>query len=188
MLLHRVVSFLAAALVILSCAYFAAQTAPSAPDRPWKSPYEQQIQTQNHNLPAPNFVVDPNKAYSLAELVDLAEQHDPQTRFAWERAKAQAAALGIARSEWYPVLGALASGEPGKVGKENVEMSIGGASDRRRHLRPSLDLHRIATVQARETPAANPATPARNLFPEPRCTPCRGNSENAPHFAHRQVR
>jgi outer membrane protein len=116
MLLHRVASFLAASLVILSCANFAAQTAPSAPDRPWKSPYEQQIQTQNHNLPAPNFVVDPNKAYSLAELVDLAEQHNPQTRFAWERAKAQAAALGIAKSEWYPVLGALASGEVDRNG------------------------------------------------------------------------
>ena len=116
MLMHRVASFLAGFLVILSCANLAAQTAPATPDRPWTSPDEQQIQTQNHNLPAPNFVVDPNKAYSLSELVDLAQQHNPETRFAWERAKSQAAALGIAKSEWYPVLGALASGEVDRNG------------------------------------------------------------------------
>ena len=61
--------------------------------------------------PRRNSAVDPNKAYTLPELVDLAEQHNPETRFAWERAKAQAAALGIAKSEWYPVLGAMAAGE-----------------------------------------------------------------------------
>jgi outer membrane protein len=56
----------------------------------------------------PGFAVDPAKTYSLAELVDLAELHNPQTRFAWERARAQAAALGIARSELYPTLVAVA--------------------------------------------------------------------------------
>ncbi len=116
MLLHRVDSFLGGFLVILSCANLAGQAAPATPDRPWKSSYEQQIQTQNRNLPTPNFTVDLNTAYSLPELVDLAEQHNPQTRFAWERAKAQAAALGIAKSEWYPVLGALASGEVDRNG------------------------------------------------------------------------
>jgi outer membrane protein TolC len=93
----------------LACA--AAQSAPSTPDHPWTSAYEQQIQTQNQSIPAPKFTLDPNKAYSLPELVDLAEQHNPETRLAWERAKAQAGALGIARSELYPVLGALAAGE-----------------------------------------------------------------------------
>ena len=37
------------------------------------------------------------KTYSLAELIDLAEAHNPETRVAWEGAKAEAAALGIAR-------------------------------------------------------------------------------------------
>jgi outer membrane protein TolC len=98
-------------LVVLGCISGGAQTAPATPDRPWTSPYGQQIQTQNQGLPAPKFTVDANKAYSLAELVDVAEQHNPETRFAWERAKAQAAALGIAKSEWYPVLGAIAAGQ-----------------------------------------------------------------------------
>jgi outer membrane protein len=38
----------------------------------------------------------------------LAEAHNPETRFAWERARAQAAAVGIARSELYPALAAAA--------------------------------------------------------------------------------
>lgn len=98
-------------LVVSALGCAVAQNAPPTPDRPWTSGYEQQIQIQNQSLPAPKFALDPNKAYSLPELVDLAEQHSPQTRFAWERAKAHAAALGIARSEWYPTLGAIAAGQ-----------------------------------------------------------------------------
>jgi len=52
--------------------------------------------------------VDPSRAYSLVELIDLAEAHNPQTRFAWERARAQAATLGVARSELFPTLAATA--------------------------------------------------------------------------------
>lgn len=52
--------------------------------------------------------IDPLKTYSLPELVDLAESHNPETRVAWERARAQAAAWGIARSELYPTLAAAA--------------------------------------------------------------------------------
>jgi outer membrane protein TolC len=44
----------------------------------------------------------------LAELIDLAEAHNPETRAAWENARAQAAALGIARSELFPTLAAVA--------------------------------------------------------------------------------
>jgi outer membrane protein len=105
---------LASCLAVGVSARVSAQTAPLTPGHPWTSPYEQQVQTQNQSLPAPKFAVDPIRSYSLPELVDLAEQHNPETRFAWERAKAQAAALGIARSEWYPVLGAIAAGDVGR--------------------------------------------------------------------------
>jgi outer membrane protein len=44
----------------------------------------------------------------LPELIDLAEAHNPATRVSWERARAQAAALGISRSELYPTLAAAA--------------------------------------------------------------------------------
>src|SRR6185369_1718280 len=36
------------------------------------------------------------------------QSHNPETRFAWERARAQGAALGVARSELYPTLAAVA--------------------------------------------------------------------------------
>ena len=54
------------------------------------------------------FAIESDKTYSLAELIDLAEAHNPETRVAWENARAQAAALGIARSELYPTLSAVA--------------------------------------------------------------------------------
>jgi outer membrane protein TolC len=44
----------------------------------------------------------------LAELIDLAEAYNPETRVAWESARAQAAVLGIAGSELYPTLSAVA--------------------------------------------------------------------------------
>jgi len=105
-----------ASIVIFGCVSAGAQSAPPTHDRPWTSPFEQQIRTQNQSVALPKFTVDPNKAYSLPELVDLAQQHNPETRFAWERAKAQAAALGIAKSELYPVLGAIVSGEADRSG------------------------------------------------------------------------
>jgi outer membrane protein len=97
--------------VVAACGRAFGQAAPATPDRPWTSPEAQQIRTYSTSVPQPPFIIDPNKAYSLPELVDLAEQHNPATRFAWERAKAQAATLGIARSEWYPVISAVAAAQ-----------------------------------------------------------------------------
>jgi outer membrane protein len=55
--------------------------------------------------------IDPAKTYSLADLINLAETQKPETREAWERARAQAATLGIAKSELYPTLAATAVAE-----------------------------------------------------------------------------
>ncbi|MFZ0706054.1 MAG: TolC family protein [Candidatus Korobacteraceae bacterium] len=96
---------------VAACGCSLGQAAPATPDRPWTSPDAQQIRTFSSSVPQPPFTIDPNKAYSLPELVDLAEQHNPATSLAWERAKSQAAVLGIARSEWYPVLSAVAAAQ-----------------------------------------------------------------------------
>jgi outer membrane protein len=48
--------------------------------------------------------IDRAHAYSLAELIDLAERNNPLTRIAWERARQRADELGIARSSYFPVL------------------------------------------------------------------------------------
>ncbi len=45
--------------------------------------------------------------YTLSELVNIAEENNPDTRVAWQNAKARAADLGIAKSTLYPTLAAV---------------------------------------------------------------------------------
>jgi outer membrane protein len=85
-----------------------AQSPPASPDRPWHTSGELEITNDAKRLRQPVFPVKPDKDYSLPELIDLAEAHNPETRVAWENARAQAAALGIARSELFPTLSAVA--------------------------------------------------------------------------------
>jgi outer membrane protein len=53
-------------------------------------------------------ILDPVHPYTLAELIDIAEHHNPNTRTIWERAKQKARELGLAKSTYYPDLDALA--------------------------------------------------------------------------------
>jgi outer membrane protein len=60
--------------------------------------------------------IDAAHPYSLAELIDIAEQNNPTTRIAWERAKQKAESLGIARSEYFPLLtGIVAFGDSRQI-------------------------------------------------------------------------
>jgi outer membrane protein TolC len=54
--------------------------------------------------------IDPQKRYELAELVDLAQRLNPETRAAWERARQAAIGVGLVESEYSPVLTLLALG------------------------------------------------------------------------------
>jgi outer membrane protein len=90
------------------CRIASGQSLPPSPDRPWHGPGEQRIEAYARKVPDTRYSIDHAKTYSLAELIDLAESHNPETRVAWERARVQAAALGIARSELYPTLAAIA--------------------------------------------------------------------------------
>jgi len=97
---------LSLALQLGSCAL--AQSAPVSWNHPWHSSDEQQFvrdATAEHMHELPD---NPVKTYSLSELIDLAESNNPETRVAWERARAQAASFGVARSELYPTLAAAA--------------------------------------------------------------------------------
>jgi outer membrane protein TolC len=85
-----------------------AQAAPVSPDRPWQSRDGQQLAREIQRLPNSSRSIDPSRVYTLVELIDLAETRHPATRLAWENAAAQAAAFGIARSELYPTLAAVA--------------------------------------------------------------------------------
>src|ERR1700730_9920095 len=54
------------------------------------------------------IVLDPAHSYTLAELIEIAEHHNPSTRIVWERAKQRAGELGLAKSAYYPELEGLA--------------------------------------------------------------------------------
>ncbi len=53
-------------------------------------------------------ILDSAQPYTLAELIDVAEQHNPSTHMVWERAKQKAGELGLAKSAYYPKLDGLA--------------------------------------------------------------------------------
>ena len=95
--------------MLLAPALACAQSAPPAANHPWELPSGSQ---QPLKLPAhrAEFVPDPNQTYALADLVNIAEQNNPETRVAWEAAKTRAADLGISRSTLYPTLAAVAVG------------------------------------------------------------------------------
>ena len=87
-----------------------AQQAPPTSSQPWDaSQAKQPFKAPPRLAPAPTL--DPSKIYTLAELVNIAEQNNPDTRVAWENAKARAADLGIAQSTLYPTLAAAALAE-----------------------------------------------------------------------------
>src|ERR1700758_3887512 len=92
-----------------------AQSAPVSPYRPWRTTAEISLETDARNIPDLRFTLDPAKMYSLPELIDLAEAHNPATRVSWERARAQAANLGVARSELFPTLVAAALSQTGRA-------------------------------------------------------------------------
>ena len=85
-----------------------AQTAPALPERPWHGSGMQEIQNDARQFRESRFSIEPDRMYSLPELIDLAETHNPETRIAWEGARAQLAVLGVAHSELYPNLAAIA--------------------------------------------------------------------------------
>jgi outer membrane protein TolC len=95
---------------------FARDDAPPSPVRPWAPPslpgYEgelrgyQPTEAEQRYLPA----IDPRKTYNLAELIDIAQRSNPETRVAWERARMAAAAVGLTESAYYPYIVAAAAG------------------------------------------------------------------------------
>jgi outer membrane protein len=63
-----------------------------------------------HSVPQGTVAqLDTNHTYSLAELIDIAERNNPETRVAWERARQRAEELGIAKSSYYPLLAGQAA-------------------------------------------------------------------------------
>ena len=93
--------------------------APSLSERPWQAP---DLRNFASELAAPKKAeADAQKDYELAELIDLAESINPQTKVAWEQAKQDASAVGLAQSQYYPVLALQAAA---KYGREPVPVPL----------------------------------------------------------------
>jgi len=104
--------FLAFFFLQFSYSVCAQNSAPPSPDKPWRpstlGDYERELsqisQANSNGVP-----VDAEKTYDLPQLIDIAERSHPQTRVAWEQARAGARAVGLSESAYYPFLAALAS-------------------------------------------------------------------------------
>ena len=114
---------------LAGCASWAVDMAPERPDQPWapavtatgeivpgeKNPtetasgYVLPSNAELTKLPQP-FAVDRQRAYSLPELIDIAQMNNPLTRTAWNEARKVALAAGIAESAYLPRITATAVG------------------------------------------------------------------------------
>ena len=107
---------IAVALLIGMCAFGASGAdalkglkAPGSPESPWQPPDLSEFTSVLKAKAEPE--ADAQKDYELAELIDLAESANPETKTAWERAKQAASAVGLARSEYFPMLALRASAD-----------------------------------------------------------------------------
>jgi outer membrane protein len=106
--------FLSLQLFIAIAAARARNDVPPASDRSWAPPglskYEAELATNRFNRTESVHVsINPRKVYNLADLIDIAERTNPETRVAWERARQAAAAVGLSESAYYPYLAASAA-------------------------------------------------------------------------------
>jgi outer membrane protein len=57
--------------------------------------------------PSAQAVTEPGRVYDLPDLIDLAQQTNPETRAAWQATRAAAARVGIAEGAYLPTLSAI---------------------------------------------------------------------------------
>jgi outer membrane protein TolC len=129
--MHRhvaLVAFMLVALLLGGCATSAIVMAPESPDRPWtpttgpdgeiiageppprgqpdNNTYVLPSNRELENTPLPRLDIERRRAYSLPELIDIAESNNPVTRNAWNDARSVALAAGIAESTFFPMVSA----------------------------------------------------------------------------------
>ena len=83
--------------------------APASPESSWQPPDLKDLAGILKAKAKPD--TDAQKEYELAELIDLAEYANPETRVAWDQAKQSAAAVGLAQSDYFPMLALRASAD-----------------------------------------------------------------------------
>lgn len=121
---------LACAVHLTGCATDALQLAPASPHTPWTPATRPDGEILAGEPPAngpvsDGFVLPINEGlqrpveearldgahpYTLPELIDIAQSHNPLTRIAWENARSAALATGVAGAAYLPNLVATAAG------------------------------------------------------------------------------
>ncbi|AQS84631.1 MAG: TolC family protein [Acetobacter aceti] len=152
---RRTALALSCTVFLTGCATSELATAPQNPDRPWAPttsasgaiiPSDQGEIHPRHGLVLPEgFTLPSNKdvlqhaqspeliarqdhPYSLAELIDVAQSRNPETRRAWNTARDAALAVGIAKSIYLPQLTATVVGgyTHSHSSDSNASISAGG--------------------------------------------------------------
>src|ERR1700693_1279994 len=88
---------------------------PPSSDRTWAPPnlpnYERDLAAYQPKTPegGSRVSISPRNIYNLAELIDIAERNNPETRVGWDRARHAAGAVGLSESAYYPFLVASAA-------------------------------------------------------------------------------
>ncbi|PWF23292.1 TolC family protein [Corticimicrobacter populi] len=110
-------------LLLAGCAGQALDRAPASSDRPWRGSAPDGISQQVSEAPIDGFGVPyiralsqpasgqaaislQEGAYDLAQLIDLAQRENPQTRQAWNHAREAALATGLVEATFLPQLSA----------------------------------------------------------------------------------
>ena len=118
--------------LLAGCATSSLELAPAAPNAPWTPttgsggeivagapPSATAPRSNSYILPSNAKAageastptdVDSSHLYALAELIDLAQSHNPSTRVAWENARDAALATGIAKAAYLPSVSASVVG------------------------------------------------------------------------------
>lgn len=143
-------AFLIASLIIFlsGCATSELDTAPSSPDHPWTPNVtsggviipgkEKRISALSlpgkYTLPSnPNAAIEGSAPlinnqkktpYNLAELIDISQSSNPQTRKAWNTARDAALAVGIIKSTYLPTLTATVVGGWSRARSQTTEASL----------------------------------------------------------------
>jgi outer membrane protein TolC len=126
------VGFLSVVALVAGCATSSLDLAPRAPNAPWTPPTRSDGEivageASRTSAPSSDAYILPSNAkaageaptvphldkahaYTLAELIDLAQLHNPSTRVAWEKARDAALATGIARAAYLPSVSASVVG------------------------------------------------------------------------------
>jgi len=143
-------ALLSVVALLAGCATSSLDLAPPAPDVPWTpttrssgeivagAPPAAHAPSSNSYVlpsnaraagqaPAPANL-DRSRAYTLPELIDLAQSHNPSTRVAWENARDAALASGIARTAYLPSLSASVVGAYQTGGDISLHGSISAIS------------------------------------------------------------